>query len=179
MVSGDAVVCGRGGGGLGEVEDFQVGWLGVEGETDEGAGAVEALQAGGAGVDVEEAVFLVVHHFKDVAVAADEDVGLREAEGALEVVGVVAGVAADVGEEHALAFDFEEEALVELEVEVEAVAVAPYGACGFEQSQPVEDAGAYVAGVPELVAIAEEGEDLRRECAVGVAEYADAGHQKG
>ena len=116
---------------------------------------------------------------EDVAVAADEDVGLREAEGALELVGVVAGVAADVGEEHALAFDFEEEALIELEVEVEAVAVAPYGACGFELSQPVEDAGSYVAGVPELVAVAEEGEDLRRECAVGVAEYADAGHQNG
>ena len=170
---------GSGGGNAREVADFEVRRLGVEDETDERGGAVESLYAGGAGVDVEKAVLVVVHDAEDVAVATDEDVGLGKLEGAPELVGIVTGVAADVAHEDALALNFEEELLVELVMEAEAVAVAPDGPDGLELAKLVEDIGADVAGMPKLVAVAEEGEDLRGKVAVGVGENAYASHGAG
>ena len=161
---------------LGEVEDFEAGGCGVEVKTDESGDAVEARATGGTGVDVEEVVVVVVHDFEDVAVAADKDVGTRQSEGALQGWRIVAGPAADVHHEYAEAFDFEEELLFEFIMKGEAVAVAPDGTDGFPGAELVEDAWADVAGVPEFVAVAEEGVDLRGDVAVGVAKDSDAFH---
>lgn len=150
--------------------DLEILGLGVQGEAYEGGDFVEALAAGGAGVDMEEVIVFVVHDTEDVTVSADEEVGLGELEGATQLVGVVPRPATDVRHEDTLPFDLEEGAFLEFVVQVEAVAVAPDGTHGLESPQFVEDAGADVAGMPQLVAVLEEGEDLRRQHPMGIAQ---------
>ena len=163
-------------GQFGEVQNLQAGGLGVEHEAHQCGDAVEALPPSGAGVDVQEVVLFVVHDLQYVAVSADEDVGPCQAEGALQEGGIVAGPAADVHHQHALPLAEEEGLLVELVVQGEAVAVAVDGPDGLEGAELVEYAGSEVAGMPQLVAVLEEGVDLRRDGAVGVGEYADSFH---
>lgn len=162
---------------FGVFEDFGVGGVGVvDGEADKGGDFVEALLSGGAGVDVQQAVFLVVYHLEDVAVAADEDVGPRQLDLSAQGRRIVPRPAADVHHQHTGALAFEEIDLRQAEVQVEAVAVAPHGADGFELAQLVQYSVADVASVPQLVAVLEEGEDLRCQCAVSVGENTNALH---
>ena len=72
--------------------------------------------------------------------------------------------------EDTLPFDLEEGTFLEFVMQAEAVAVAPDGAHGLEGPQLVEDAGTDVAGMPQLVAVLEEGEDLRRQHPMGIAQ---------
>ena len=86
----------------GPFTDFHVLELPVfDAEAEGGADQMEALDAGGTGVEDHHVVVFVVDHFQDVGVAADEDlraVGFDQAQGAIVVA---AGVAADVGHQHA------------------------------------------------------------------------------
>jgi len=86
----------------GPLADFHVLELAVfDTETEGGAYQVETLDTGGTGVEHHHVVVFVVDHFQDVGVTADEDPGPVRFNQAQGPVVVVAGIAADMGHQHA------------------------------------------------------------------------------
>ena len=117
----------------------------------------------GAGVDVEQVAFFVVHNAQYVRVSGHEDVGFLFVEERQHKTVVVTRVAADVCHQHFGAFAVEELVLGNLVAQVVAVAVAKHSRHGFEILQSVVGGEvADVTGMPKIIAVLEKSEYLFR-----------------
>ena len=111
-----------------------------------------------------------------MTVAAHEYVGLCQRQRSLEFVRIVPWPAPDVGHQHSQASTFEKQTFLEFIVKAEIVAVTPHGPYRLPGLQFLEHSGAYVARMPQFIAILEKREHLRSQHPVRVGKHTDANH---
>ena len=132
-----------------------------------------ALYAGSAGIDVQEVERLVIFHLEDMTMPRDEELRRIGKERGAHAVVVVAGIAADMLDEHVDVLTLEAVQFPIHQPQVAAVAVATDGAQGPERRQPLGHLyGADVAGMPYLVAGLEIMQVFLVPVAMCVAQYA-------
>ncbi|OAV44711.1 hypothetical protein A3850_009505 [Lewinella sp. 4G2] len=132
---------------------------------------METMFAARSRIDVQALPFLIHHHFKDVAVAADVEARLLLVQQLPDARGVPAGITADVGHQYRKPLDLEGEIEGQAAAHGLVVNVAVDAAQGSEGLQLVEQGGiADVPTVPDLIAVFEIFKNLGVEVGVGVGE---------
>ena len=128
-------------------------FVAVDGEPHYGALLVPSLQTCRTGIDVEQTERLVVFHFQNMTVAADEQLRRHGVDLRAYAAVVVAGIAADMLHQHVNVFAFEPQLLFIHQPQVTAVAVAAYRPEGSEFSKSLSHlCRTDVAGMPYFVA---------------------------
>lgn len=141
----------------GDFDDLKIAELAaIDGETDEGTDVMPALEAGSTRIDVEELELGVVLHLQDMAVTANEELGGTGKELVADAPVVTTRVTTDVGHQHVGSFARPAQQFGKHAAEVAAIAVADDGSKGTERGEAVGELHTTdVAGVPDLVALAE------------------------
>ena len=125
----------------------------IKGKTHDGSDFVKTLLAGCSGIDVQQAVPLIRHHFKDMGVATDEQPGGILLDDRPNALVVTTGIPANVRHKHINAFTVESQVLRKLLPHGLIVDVTIDSAERAESLQPIHHfLAANIAGVPDLVA---------------------------
>ena len=128
-----------------------------------------ALVACGAGVHVEALQLIVVHHFQDMGMPADEQLRGTGDELFFDVGCITGWVTADVRHVHFHAFALPAQLFGVYGADVVAIDIAVYTFQWFECAELLgKGDGAEIAGMPYFIALVEMGEHGGVEIMVGV-----------
>mgnify|MGYP005790055129 CR=1 FL=1 len=153
--------------------------LSVDDESQGAADLVESVASGGSRIEVKQVVNGVVDHLQNMGVSGDEQFGTDGLDAGYDFGGVVAGIASDVGHQHAHPLAVETEEFGIDPPHDAAVDVAVDGPQGFEGGDLVGYLDRTdVSGVPDLVDSLQECAERIVEGAVGIRYEADAFHDR-
>jgi len=146
-------------------------------KSNQGAHEVKTFPPARTGIDVQQAPLFIWHHFQDVGVTADVEIGRLGCQNIQYPFGVPAGVAADMGHKNIEAFYFKSQIFGKALTQGRCVYIAINGTKGFEGLQPFcHFHAADVPGMPDFIAGFEMGKNIFVENPVGIGHQPNAYH---
>ena len=108
----------------------------IKGKTHDGSDFVKTLLAGCSGIDVQQAVPLIRHHFKDMGMPADEQAGRLFLDEFPNPLAIAPGITSDMGNEYIDPFTIKPEVFRKAPPDIRAIDVAKNCAKGAKLFEP-------------------------------------------